>query len=447
MDLLHSTIKNLTELVNLTTQINTINKQQALTFKLANYKKWLQYLKSDLADKKDINSHLREPTDLLTYITTNKGHYKGLIKRIKEINETNELEEINKYKTELSKLIPISAESSISENNSINHELHNIEAIPKKLAEEGERPTDPIEAAIYDLRLVFGFGPANARKMVEKGCRLELLMSEWDKYVAENGDNIMVDKMQIPSSYSSEKFTSYTKDKQHMLKFKYFQSCISGYKWLSQLTHHQLTGIKYFHHISEKIPRAEIVKMEKLLKITANHINPDLQIQCCGSYRRGRERSGDIDALMCHSELKTKDEVEAYFASKNNILQSYVNLLTECGFIVDHLTEGGTSKYMGLCKIPKDEYAVYRRIDIRFVPYYSFGTALLYFTGSKNFNTDMRRVALSKNYTLSEYGIFEYKKNPETKKKEKGKQLPTITEEDVFNILGMEYKTPKERDI
>jgi hypothetical protein len=441
MKLLSSSINLLEELIDITTQINKINKQQSLTFKIANYRKWLYYLQNDLSDNKEIINLFQKSEDLLNYITTNKAHYKGLIKRIKEIIETGNLNEINKYKDELTSI------SNNEEIKSTSKELHNIEAIPKKLAEEGTRPKDPIEAAIYDLRLVFGFGPANARKMVEKGCRLELLMNEWEEYIKENGDNIMVSKMNIPNSYSIEKFESYNIDKQHMIKFKYFQSCISNYKWLSHLTHHQLTGIKYFHHISEKIPREEIIKMEKLLKLTANHLNSNLQIQCCGSYRRGRERSGDIDALMCHPELETKDDIESYFKGKNNILQSYVNLLTEYGFISDHLTEGGTSKYMGLCKIPKDKYKVYRRIDIRFVPYHSFGTSLLYFTGSKNFNTDMRRIALNKGYTLSEYGIFEYKKNPETKKKEKGKQIPTITEEDVFNILDMKYKTPKERDI
>jgi hypothetical protein len=439
MDLLNISIKNLINLISIVEHINKINNQKSNTFKLNNYKKWLFYLQNQV-DKEFIIS-LNSNDEFINYIVKDKPHYKGLIKRIKELNKTDKLDEIDKYSNELTKLLDNTNNSKEKSN------LHNIEAIPKKLAEEGERPTNPIESAIYDLRLVFGFGPANARKMVNKGCRLELLLNEWTDYVEKNGDNIMIDKMEIPINQVDTKFSRYSKEKQNMLKFKYFQSCISNYKWLSQLTHHQLTGIKYFHHISEKIPREEIIKMEKILKLISNHLNPNLKIQCCGSYRRGRERSGDIDALMCHPELKTKEDIESYFSTKNNILQSYVDLLTEYGFINDHLTEGGTSKYMGLCKIPKGQYTIYRRIDIRFVPYHSFGTALLYFTGSKNFNTDMRRIALNKGYTLSEYGIFEYKKNPETKKKEKGIQLLTITEEDVFKILDMPYKTPKERDI
>jgi predicted nucleotidyltransferase len=428
-------INNLTELINIVFELNKLTNNKTLTFKLSNYKKWKQYLENEIELVN--NQH-----ELLEIINRNKPHYKGLIKRIKELMDNSELKEIKKYRDDLAKFNINNTNSESSSNN-----LHNIEAIPKKLAEEGERPTDPIEASVYDLRLVFGFGPANARKMVDKGCRLEYLMDEWLDYVKNHSDNIMISKMSVPSGIDIEKFNGYSDEKKHMLKFKYFQKCISSYKWLSQLTHHQLTGVKYFHHISEKIPREEIIKMEKLLKTMAKHLNSNLKIQCCGSYRRGRDRSGDIDALMCHPDLKTKDDVDNYFNYKNNILQSFVDLLTKYGFITDHLTEGGNSKYMGLCKIPNDKYKICRRIDIRFVPYYSYGTALLYFTGSKNFNTDMRRIALSKNYTLSEYGIFEYKKNPETKKKEKGKQIPTITEEDVFNVINMKYKTPLERDI
>ena len=428
---LENLIKTITNIIDI---IPASSKSQ-YTFRLSNYKKWLSYLKSEF-NTEELKIKYNDNKLLLDYMKQEKPHYKGIIKRIEELTKSDTLKELSRYDTKLKELRkenellellnPIkdisSTNISLTNNSSTetkSKELHQIEAIPKKLAEEGERPNDPIEAAIYDMRLLFGFGPANARKVVNEGCRLEILLDEWKDYKDLYGDYIRDENLKLPSKYI----------------------------WLNKITHEQLIGVKYFHDISEKIPRAEIIKMEKLLKLIANHLNPKLQIQCCGSYRRGRDRSGDIDALMCHPDLKTKNEVDAYFSSKNNILQTFVDMLTNHNFITDHLTHGGRSKFMGLCKIPKDEYTVYRRIDIRFVPYHSYGTALLYFTGSKNFNTDMRKVALRKGYTLSEYGIFEYKKNPETKKKEKGKQIPTITEEDVFNFLKMKYKTPKERDI
>ena len=81
---------------------------------------------------------------------------------------------------------------------------------------------------------------------------------------------------------------------------------------------------------------------------------------------------------------------------------------------------------------------VARRLDIRFMPYESYGSAILYFTGSANFNTDIRKIALTKGYSLSEFGF---------KKKSDGILIPCATEEDVFKFLDIKYKTPKERDI
>ena len=61
--------------------------------------------------------------------------------------------------------------------------------------------------------------------------------------------------------------------------------------------------------------------------------------------------------------------------------------------LVDDMTDKKIStKYMGFSKL-KDNPV--RRIDIRFVPFNSFHTALLYFTGSGEFNKKMRKIANS----------------------------------------------------
>ena len=86
---------------------------------------------------------------------------------------------------------------------------------------------------------------------------------------------------------------------------------------------------------------------------------------------------------------------------------------------------------------------IVRRIDIRFIPYNSYGAAILYFTGSKLFNTQMRTWAIGKGYSLNEYGL---KKLKDSKNKE-DILLPCKTEEEVFRILDYPYKTPEQRDI
>ena len=171
--------------------------------------------------------------------------------------------------------------------------------------------------------------------------------------------------------------------------------------YLYKLNSHQLLGVKYFYDMSQKIPREEVQKGERILKAAAKHMNPDLQITLCGSYRRGRAKSGDIDCLITHPQLKTEEDL----TNNGEFLKQFVTKLTDSGYLVDHLTLDSKKKYMGLAEI-KGVSLCPRRIDIRLIAYQSYAASLLYFTGSKNLNTMMRSTALSLGYTLNEYGLF-----------------------------------------
>lgn len=89
----------------------------------------------------------------------------------------------------------------------------------------------------------------------------------------------------------------------------------------------------------------------------------------------------------------------------------------------------------GVCCLDPNEKK-YRRLDIRIIPNDEYYCALLYFTGSDLFNKNMRGIALTKGYTLNEYKIAS---------KLDGAPLKVTSERDVFNYLGMEYKSPEER--
>ena len=68
--------------------------------------------------------------------------------------------------------------------------------------------------------------------------------------------------------------------------------------------------------------------------------------------------------------------------------------------------------------------------------------AVLYFTGSKTFNTVMRGNALKMGFSLNEHGI--YKKQPGKDKEEKVDQV-FKDEKDIFTFLKMDYRGPTER--
>ena len=88
---------------------------------------------------------------------------------------------------------------------------------------------------------------------------------------------------------------------------------------------------------------------------------------------------------------------------------------------------------MGVCKI-NDNKA--RRIDIRFIDRNHYWAALLYFTGSRNFNLFIRNVALEKGYSLSEYGL---------KKLQSYELIILNSEKHIFDILNIDYVPPTER--
>ena len=432
-------------------------------FKLRSYLKWPGKIKNCLNSGIETQYNLTSKMDferkkeILHYLATDYGFKKSLLDKIELLidkGENVEFDTTAKIKKSLKKLgidpgqtirkLPKSKKGEVSGNgNGIgngNINVNTIEAVPKQLAEEGARPGDdrPIAQAEYDLRLLHGVGPALSKKLVKQGMRLQVLLDSWEELLRDYPEynTKMLELHDIGEVLSQDRF-----------------------KWLNMLNHHQLLGIKYFKDITIKIPRAEVAKIEKYLKVVAKKMNPNLIIQCCGSYRRGRDRSGDADGLMTHKLLKTQEDVEHNREINGNILSHYASMLTKLGFLTDHLTEDGHTKYMGFCKLPNkknrntgkliEHYDLHRRIDVRFVPYNSYGSALLYFTGSKNFNTAMRRKALKMGYTLSEYGLFKLIRDENGKiiKGQKGEQLPTPMEEDVFRILEMEYKTPQERDI
>ena len=244
--------------------------------------------------------------------------------------------------------------------------------------------------------------------------------------------------MKIPESYNKKQWSLLDENKQRGIQSQELEKKLKqDTKCLYKLNISQLLGLKYFYDMSQKIPRDEVEKIEIILKKLAQRLNPDINVCLCGSYRRGRARSGDIDCLITHPAIKTKEDLET---AQTNILSKFVKILTDVNFIIDHLTDYGKSKYMGFCMINYlgRKINIARRIDIKFIPYNSFGAAILYFTGSKNFNTLMRSFARTKGYMLNEYGLVRQSDNI----------LISCPEEmDAFKILNYPYKNPEERDI
>jgi DNA polymerase (family 10) len=188
-----------------------------------------------------------------------------------------------------------------------------------------------------------------------------------------------------------------------------------------------ILGLKYLGKFKGAIPHSEIDEIYDYIQEKTDIYNKDMFITICGSYRRELPVSSDIDILLSDLNCIFMEDLD------NNILNNYINYLHNIGFLLDDLTDKNIiTKYMGFCKLKND----IRRIDIRFIPMCSYFTALLYFTGSYEFNQNIRSIAKKLGYKLNEYELINLKTN---------KQEFILSEQDIFYKLNINYLSPNQR--
>jgi len=181
-------------------------------------------------------------------------------------------------------------------------------------------------------------------------------------------------------------------------------------------------GLKYEGKYSTDIKRKNVTKIFEKIKDIIN-----MNCMICGSYRRGLPTSHDIDLLIWDKKYPTDEDIK-----KSDKLHRVVEKLTKNGYITDDITNlNYKNKYMGFIKYHKKIY----RIDIRFISMESLYTAIVYFTGSYEFNIKMRNRAKKLAYKLNEYGLYNVM----------GKRVPIESEEQLFEKLRMTYVEPWER--
>ena len=146
--------------------------------------------------------------------------------------------------------------------------------------------------------------------------------------------------------------------------------------------------------------------------IILNHFGGPLGI---GSFSDKEKETYSFDFPMIIQNIKLDDISEA--------------------IVVEELSRG-PKKFMGICKLNKDDIGI--RIDIMYTKPEEYPFAVLYFTGSKEFNVKMRADLLERGMTLNEHAL----KNTDTKKPVDHK---FVSEEDIFSYLGMEYVHPCDR--
>lgn len=183
------------------------------------------------------------------------------------------------------------------------------------------------------------------------------------------------------------------------------------------LTHAQRAGLRWYHDIRQRIPRSEID--EYLTQLTDTLGSTGNLFIIAGSYRRGEVSSGDIDILM---------------RNDRGVTLSYIHgILLRSGMIIETLGLGD-KKFLGIVMLRRGMTA--RRMDIRLFSPETWAYALLYNTGSQQFNILCRQRAIELELHLNDYTLVSTRT---------GAVYYATIEEEIFKHLRIAYLSPEQR--
>ncbi len=134
------------------------------------------------------------------------------------------------------------------------------------------------------------------------------------------------------------------------------------------------------------------------------------RLAVAGSYRRRRETIRDLDLLVCCSDPAA---MMARFLAYEDVAQVLANGKTRSSVLLRS----------GI------------HVDLRAVPFESYGSALHYFTGSRDHNIAIRKMGVRRGLKINEYGV--YRRN---------RRIGGQEENDVFAAVNLPYIDPELRE-
>jgi DNA polymerase (family 10) len=151
-----------------------------------------------------------------------------------------------------------------------------------------------------------------------------------------------------------------------------------------------------------------------LIKKIEKELNGREDVSRClvvGSFRRMKETIGDIDILISTDE---PEQVIEFFVSMPEIQE---------------IKGKGRTKVFVELRNGID-------VDLLVVPEESFGSAAQYFTGNKDHNISLRNLAISMDFHLNEWGLFN----------KKGRRIAGFDEQGIYERLQLQYIPPEIRE-
>ena len=172
----------------------------------------------------------------------------------------------------------------------------------------------------------------------------------------------------------------------------------------------------------------EVLPVAEMLVNELRRVPGVIRAEVAGSLRRRRETIGDVDLLCCVKDAKEGPGITNAFTK----LPIVARVLGQGPTKASIVTAGGL------------------QVDLRVLTEEHFGSALLYFTGSKDHNVIIRSLAQKKGLTLNEWGLYsidEYEKaGKKTSEAPPIKPVASRTEKEIYAKLGMAYVEPELRE-
>ena len=178
-----------------------------------------------------------------------------------------------------------------------------------------------------------------------------------------------------------------------------------------EMTPAQQLGYKYYEDLQKTIPRSEIDDVNEILKKAWEKF--DIRFVIGGSYRRGEQESSDIDIIV-------EDGIgmeELLFPIRR--------------YIVGNLTKTTGKTWFGLVKFAN----TVRRMDILLVEPEEYPYTLIYFTGDKRLNIELRTYASKLGYKLTGHELLDPKSN----------RVYLPDEKAIFDFFNLKYLHPEQR--
>ncbi|XP_043912851.1 DNA nucleotidylexotransferase [Protopterus annectens] len=225
----------------------------------------------------------------------------------------------------------------------------------------------------------------------------------------------------------------------------------------------QKAGLLYYDDISRSVCKEEADAVQQILVDIVQNIYPKAAVTLTGGFRRGKKIGHDIDFLISNPDLGTEDDILQKVLSKllaqklllycdinestfepgklpsrkvdalDHFLKSFI-ILKLNKVLVDYESCDGHQDVTGSDR--KDWKAV--RVDIVVPPFDRYPFALLGWTGSRQFERDLRRYAThEKNMMVDNHILYD---------KTKKTFLTATSEEEIFMHLGLDYIEPWERN-